>query len=83
MDTDVLLTEEYNKGFRAGRMFAEQQHDQVLFRTYAGQAMQGILSCNGQNWYPQSTPEALAQCAVQTAQALLAEVKRLEAENGC
>jgi hypothetical protein len=43
--------------------------------TFAGAAIQGILAHHASNWFPQSSPEALASCAVKTAKALLKELE--------
>ena len=67
------LNVEYNRGYQAGLQAAEQ-NDRRFAAAVA--AMQGILSCHGQNWYPQSSPEALASCAVQTVDALLKELEK-------
>ena len=46
----------------------------LTLRDYiAVRAMQGILSQAGEKAWPSNTPEALAQCAYQTADAMISE----------
>lgn len=43
---------------------------------FAAKAMVGILSSNAKNW-PSETPESLASCCYQTADAMLAEREKV------
>jgi hypothetical protein len=45
---------------------------------FAAMAMQGILAHAASNWPVNDNPESLAQCAVHTADALLAELSKKE-----
>jgi len=62
---------------------AQKNDDGYWLRTYAGQAMQGILASDAEferDDYDK-TVDLIAATAVEQAQALLTEIKKVEAEN--
>jgi len=78
------LVQAYNRGYRAGmEEMVEHHDDQFWLRTYAGQAMQGILASDAEferDDYDK-TVDLIAATAVEQAQALLTEIKKAEAQD--
>jgi hypothetical protein len=75
MNTDYVdYNEGYDKGFAEG-LKASDFSEAYWLHSFAGQAMQGLTVCLGDQ------PHRIARLAAEQAQALFAEVKKCEANN--